>query len=137
MDWAISKGVALLFVPLGMRICIVYNAHPTGCSFYRLEMPNAYLGDNYTEFDYVCVDNIGNVNDEDLKTVDVWLFNRLWCQGTLEQIRNVYKALTAFGAKVILDLDDYWVLEAGHLFEDQKGAHRRQRHVAKDPRPMG
>jgi hypothetical protein len=52
-----------------MRICIVYNAHPTGCSFYRLEMPNAYLGDNYTEFDYVCVDNIANVKDEDLKTV--------------------------------------------------------------------
>jgi glycosyltransferase involved in cell wall biosynthesis len=98
-----------------MRICIVYNAHPTGCSFYRLEMPNAYLGDNYTEFDYVCVDNIANVNDEDLKTVDIWLFNRLWCQGTLDQIRGVYKALTAFGAKVILDLDDYWVLESGHI----------------------
>jgi glycosyltransferase involved in cell wall biosynthesis len=98
-----------------MRICIVYNAHPTGCSFYRLEMPNAYLGDNYTEFDYVCVDNIANVKDEDLKTVDVWLFNRLWCQGTLEQIRKVYEALTAFGAKVILDLDDYWVLESGHI----------------------
>ena len=98
-----------------MRICIVYNAHPTGCSFYRLEMPNAYLGDNYTEFDYVCVDNIANVKDEDLKTVDVWLFNRLWCQGTLDQIRKVYEALTAFGAKVILDLDDYWVLESGHI----------------------
>ena len=54
-----------------MRICIVYNAHPTGCSFYRLEMPNAYLGDNYTEFDYVCVDNIANVNDEDLRAVDI------------------------------------------------------------------
>ena len=78
-------------------------------------MPNAYLGDNYTEFDYVCVDNIANVKDEDLKTVDVWLFNRLWCQGTLEQIRKVYEALTAFGAKVILDLDDYWVLESGHI----------------------
>ena len=61
----------------------MYNAHPTGCSFYRLEMPNAYLGDNFTEFAYVCVDNIGNVNDEDLKIVDIWLFNRLWCQGTL------------------------------------------------------
>jgi glycosyltransferase involved in cell wall biosynthesis len=111
--------MALLFYFCAMRICIVYNAHPTGCSFYRLEMPNAYLGDNYTEFDYVCVDNIANVKNEDLQTVDVWLFNRLWCQGTLDQIRSVYKFLTAFGAKVILDLDDYWVLESGHIMYRQ------------------
>ena len=87
-----------------MKICIVYNAHPTGCSYYRLEMPNAYLGDNYPEFDYVCVENITTISDEGLKSIDLFLFSRLWVQGTLEQVANVYKALTQFGAKIILDL---------------------------------
>jgi len=107
--------MAALLIFTAMKICIVYNAHPTGCSFYRLEMPNAYLGDNYPEFDYVCVENITNISDEGLRSIDLFLFSRLWCQGTMEQVENVYKALTQFGAKVILDLDDYWVLESGHI----------------------
>jgi len=107
--------MAALLIFTAMKICIVYNAHPTGCSYYRLEMPNAYLGDNYPEFDYVCVENITNISDEGLRSIDLFLFSRLWCQGTMEQVENVYKALTQFGAKVILDLDDYWVLESGHI----------------------
>jgi hypothetical protein len=78
-------------------------------------MPNAYVGDNYPEFDYVCVENITTISDEGLKSIDLFLFSRLWCQGTMEQVENVYKALTQYGAKVILDLDDYWVLESGHI----------------------
>ena len=68
-----------------MRICIVYNAHPTGCSFYRLEMPNAAVSDNYPEFDFVSVENIGTISDEQLQTIDLFLFNRTWVQGTIEQ----------------------------------------------------
>lgn len=107
-----------------MKICIVYNAHPTGCSYYRLEMPNAVVSDNYPEFDFVCVENIATITDEALESVDLFLFNRTWVQGTIDQVRNVYKALTSAGAKVILDMDDYWYLGTGHImykqYQDQK-----------------
>jgi len=99
-----------------MRICIVYNAHPTGCSFYRLEMPNAAVSDNYPEFDFVSVENIGTISDEQLQTIDLFLFNRTWVQGTIEQVQKVHKALTSNGAKIILDMDDYWELGTGHIY---------------------
>ncbi len=125
--------MAALLIFTAMKICIVYNAHPTGCSFYRLEMPNAYLGDNYPEFDYVCVENITTISDEGLKSIDLFLFSRLWCQGTMEQVENVYKALTQYGAKVILDLDDYWVLESGHImyrhYHESKLAEVIRKHI--------
>ncbi len=43
---------------------------------------------------------------------DLYNAEDIWA---MEQVENVYKALTQYGAKVILDLDDYWVLESGHI----------------------
>ena len=37
-----------------MRVCIVYNQHPTGCSYYRLEMPSSRVHEMFgTEAEFV------------------------------------------------------------------------------------
>jgi len=99
-----------------MKICIIYNVHPTGCSLYRLELPNAHLAENYPEFDFVSVGDLSTVGPAELATVDLFVVNRFWLHGTADLVKQVYEGLTAFGAKVLYDLDDYWVLESGHPF---------------------
>lgn len=99
-----------------MKICIVYNAHPTGCSLYRLELPNAHLAEKYPEFDFVSVADLATVSPAELSTVDLFVVNRFWLHGTPDLVQQVYEGLTAFGAKVLYDIDDYWVLESGHPF---------------------
>lgn len=100
----------------GMKICIIYNVHPTGCSLYRLELPSAHLSENYPEFDFVSVADLSAVSPAELSTVDLFVVNRFWVHATADLVQQVYEGLTAFGAKVVFDLDDYWVLESGHPF---------------------
>ena len=99
-----------------MKICLIYNVHPTGCSLYRLELPHAHLSEHYPEFDFVSVGDLSTVGPAELSTVDLFVVNRFWLHGTEALIKQVYEGLTAFGAKVVFDLDDYWVLESGHPF---------------------
>ena len=99
-----------------MRICIVYNAHPTGSSFYRLELPNSHVATTYPEIDFVSVEDISKIDDESLKTIDLFLISRVWVTAKPDVIQKVTAILREHGAKIILDLDDYWVLESGHSF---------------------
>lgn len=97
-----------------MRVCICYNVHPTGCSYYRLEMPNAYIADNYPDVDFVSTDNLLNLSKQQLEGIDIFLFNRYWLLGDAEDIVKMYDGLRQLGAKIVLDMDDFWSLESGH-----------------------
>lgn len=99
-----------------MRVCIVYNAHPTGSSFYRLELPNSHVATTHPEIDFVSVDDISKIDDESLRTIDLFLISRVWVTAPIEVIRSVTAVLKEHGARIILDIDDYWVLESGHSF---------------------
>lgn len=99
-----------------MKICIIYNVHPTGVSLYRLELPNAHISETYPEFDFVSVGDLSTVSPAELSTIDLFIVNRFWLHGTPDLVQQVYEGLTAFGAKVLYDIDDYWVLESGHPF---------------------
>jgi glycosyltransferase involved in cell wall biosynthesis len=99
-----------------MRICIVYNAHPTGSSFYRLELPNSHVATTHPDIDFVSVEDISKIDDASLRTIDLFLISRVWVTAPPEVIRKVTESLREYGAKIILDLDDYWVLESGHSF---------------------
>jgi len=100
-----------------MRICIVYNQHPTGCSYYRLEMPNAAVHDLCGGVvDFVSIDDIRRMEDDELKTIDLFIYNRTWIAGPLEAVEQVANILRQYGARIILDMDDYWHLGTGHSF---------------------
>lgn len=100
----------------GMKICLIYNVHPTGCSLYRLELPHAHLSENYPEFDFYSISDLTTAKPKDLASVDVFVVNRYWIHSAPEYVKQIADALRGYGAKLVLDLDDYWVLESGHPF---------------------
>jgi glycosyltransferase involved in cell wall biosynthesis len=77
-------------------------------------MPNAYIADNYPDVDFVSTNSLLDLTKEQLADIDIFLFNRYWLLGSNEDIETMYNGLKQLGAKVVLDMDDYWVLESGH-----------------------
>jgi len=100
-----------------MRVCIVYNQHPTGCSYYRLEMPSSRVHEMFgSEAEFVSIADVRTMSDEELRTIDVFLYNRTWIAGPIEAVKPVADILRQYGARIILDMDDYWHLGTGHSF---------------------
>jgi len=100
-----------------MRVCIVYNQHPTGCSYYRLEMPSSRVHEMFgTEAEFVSIADVRTMSDEELRTIDLFLYNRTWIAGPVDAVKPVADILRQYGAKIILDMDDYWHLGTGHSF---------------------
>ena len=53
-----------------MRVCIVYNQHPTGCSYYRLEMPSSRVHEMFgSEAEFVSIADVRTMSDEELRTI--------------------------------------------------------------------
>lgn len=102
-----------------MNICLYYNAHPTGVSFYRLELPHSRLHTLYGEHvSFFSVEKIQEMTTDELRIIDVFIINRTWA-AVLEAVEPVANILRQYGAKIILDMDDYWTLEPGHAFYDE------------------
>ena len=100
-----------------MRVCIVYNQHPTGCSYYRLEMPSSRVHEMFgNEAEFVSIADVRTMSDEELRTIDLFLYNRTWIAGPVDAVKPVADILRQYGAKIILDMDDYWHLGTGHSF---------------------
>ena len=95
----------------------MYNQHPTGCSYYRLEMPSSRVHEMFgEEAEFVSIADVRTMSAEELRTIDVFLYNRTWVAGPLDAVKPVADILRQYGAKIILDMDDYWHLGTGHSF---------------------
>lgn len=115
-----------------MKICIVYSPRPNGVSLFRLELPNGHISENYPgKFEFVATDTeqIKEVPIEEFESIDAYIFCRLWhhppahkTNGVdLSQIKEYADRLRRNGAKIILDVDDWWYLTSNHPFyADQK-----------------
>ena len=114
-----------------MRVCIVYNQHPTGCSYYRLEMPSSRVHEMFgSEAEFVSIADVRTMSDEELRTIDLFLYNRTWIAGPIEAVKPVADILRQYGAKIILDMYDYRDWET-----DRKSTRLNSSHSAKSRMP--
>jgi hypothetical protein len=92
-----------------VNILLVYNNQGSGSNFYRLEMPHHHLGENYEVRLWSVIDVF---EIEDLSKYDIVIFSRgISYEGRSKEIVEKIKPF----CKVVLDLDDYWVLGKGHI----------------------
>jgi hypothetical protein len=68
------------------------------------------------EAEFVSIADVRTMSAEELRTIDVFLYNRTWIAGPLDAVKPVADILRQYGAKIILDMDDYWHLGTGHSF---------------------
>jgi len=102
-----------------MNICLYYNSPATGVSLYRLEMPHAYYYKKYgQEVSFFSVEKIDQLTHEELSIIDIFIVNRTWA-AIEPAVEKVAEILRQYGAKIILDMDDYWALEPGHAFYEE------------------
>jgi len=95
-----------------MKILLVYNLGGAGSNFYRLEMPHHHLGENYPVELFSCA----NLDDIDFSKYDFVIFSRgIDYNGRTKEIAEEVKKHT----KLVLDLDDYWQLGAGHILHKE------------------
>lgn len=96
-----------------MQIGLIHNINSTGSALYRLEMPHAHLDNTYKGLSFYSAADPFKISDEGFKALDVILCSRMWGERP-EQIKWLRDKCTQFNVRLILDLDDYWVLESGH-----------------------
>ena len=107
----------------------IFHQEETGASLYRLAMPNLWLQkEKESEFLLTNFKQIPDIDHEEVKTVDVFLISRNLHIDEDDKIREVFDYLRKYGAKIVLDYDDYWVLPSDHHmyqhYKDQKLPHR-------------
>jgi len=68
------------------------------------------------EAEFVSIADVRTMTPEELHSIDVFLYNRTWVAGSVDAVKAVADILRQYGAKIILDMDDYWHLGTGHSF---------------------
>ena len=80
-------------------------------------MPSSRVHEMFgSEAEFVSIADVRTMSDEELRTIDLFLYNRTWIAGPIEAVKPVADILRQYGAKIILDMDDYWHLGTGHSF---------------------
>ena len=97
-----------------MKILIITTTKQlTGLNYHRQIIPHNHLVANFDGYNVDYADSIDWVTDEQLKDYQIVSFLRL-IQGNIdEQIERIKRC----GCKVILDIDDYWVLHEKHALK--------------------
>lgn len=92
-----------------MRILAI-TMQNSAVGYHRLMMPIYYLEKSYAHFTDI-------LNDEILEQkFDIVIMNR-YCQTT--HINDLIAYRKKYGFKLIIDIDDYWILDPWHILKDQ------------------
>jgi len=96
-------------------ISTIYTQEESGAAFYRLNMPNAWMEDSSDLFEFRNFAGFDKIGDTNIVETDLFVITRVMDTKSVESVQEAAKALKQFGARVILDLDDYWVLNKDHV----------------------
>ena len=96
-------------------ISTIYTQEESGAAFYRLNMPNAWMEDSSDLFEFRNFAGFDKIGDTNIVETDLFVITRVMDTKSIESVQEAAKALKQFGARVILDLDDYWVLNKDHV----------------------
>lgn len=97
------------------KINILVNPNDrAGTGKFRCIDPHVTLQNNHPEDFFVEINqNIDFNNDEYLKKFQLFFFNRV-PGNNFAQAESIFDKIKSLGGKIILDLDDYWVLDKSH-----------------------
>ena len=79
----------------------------SGCGYHRLMLPVSFMPKEYGR-----ITDTVTENDFEINKFDIVFINRVWEKDNLFELRKKY------GFKLVVDVDDYWVLNADHLMFD-------------------
>ena len=79
----------------------------SGCGYHRLMLPVSFMEKEYGRI----TDHMTEENWEEIRP-DIVYINRTWDKDNLFELRKKY------GFKLVVDVDDYWFLNADHLMYD-------------------
>jgi glycosyltransferase involved in cell wall biosynthesis len=96
-----------------MKIGLIHNIQSTGSALYRLEMPHAHLDNTIKGLTFYSAPNPFSISPEGWDSLDVIISSRMWGNDDY-QIQLIRERCNQHNVRLILDLDDYWVLESGH-----------------------
>ncbi len=83
----------------------------SGCGYHRLMLPVSFMPKEYGRI-------TDTITEEELaeKKYDIVFINRVWDKDNLIELRKKY------GFKLVVDVDDYWILNHDHLMFDSFNA---------------
>lgn len=93
-----------------MNVLLITQKGLNGLNYHRQIVPHNHLQRVYREYKIDMVYNLNEVSDEQLKNYQIVSFLRIIDGSPKETIERAKK----FGAKVIIDIDDYWKLHSKH-----------------------
>ena len=100
-----------------MRIAYI-NSPSKGVDYHRLTKPLSLLTDWVTQYNTIPLDKVKEVD------ANVLIFNRAMIE---DEQYDIIKAFKRKGTKVIVDIDDYWVLPQHHLaYSHYKGGNTKK-----------
>jgi glycosyltransferase involved in cell wall biosynthesis len=84
------------------------GAKNDGCSYHRVFLPVAYMDKTRGKI-------TNNLNEDVFDGWDILLINRLIYNFSIEQLKSLKHK---FGFKFVVDMDDHWILNHGHILKD-------------------
>lgn len=96
-----------------MNIGLIHNIQSTGSALYRLEMPHAHLDNTERGLAFYSAANPFGITEQSWNALDILICSRMWGED-MAQIKHIRSLCDKHNVRLILDLDDYWVLESGH-----------------------
>jgi len=115
-----------------MNIGLIHNIQSTGSALYRLEMPHAHLDNNYKGMRFYSAPNPFGISYEGWEALDLLICSRMWAEEQ-SQIDLIRDRCDKHNVRLILDLDDYWVLESGHpmcwLYRSKQVTEKIRNHI--------
>lgn len=134
----LSYGVSIAKMKDGkIHIGTIYHQVESGAAIYRLLMPNQWLANKYPDEFLISNFRDGQIpilDNEFLQSIDIFLISRQVAIGDDDLIHGAFNTLRAYGAKVVLDYDDFWVLPSDHhlygLYKHEKIPERLTKNVA-------
>jgi glycosyltransferase involved in cell wall biosynthesis len=99
-----------------MKILLITDNRLTGLNYHRQLVPHSHLSKLYG-YEILIYNSLDNVSDEVLKDINIVSFLRIInIEGRTEEI---IKRAKKYGAKVIIDIDDYWILHKEHELRER------------------
>lgn len=107
------------------KILLITSQQVGGVGYHRILKPYAELKEERN--DILLTRSNAYVNQGH----DIVIFNRL-CGQTYEQERAIMNEAKICGQKVIVDIDDYWVLPNGHILEHHYAKNQTSKRIAQN-----
>jgi glycosyltransferase involved in cell wall biosynthesis len=96
-------------------VSTIYTQEESGSALYRLNMPNSYLEENSTDFQFVNYTGFEKIAEEGFYNTDIFVVSRVFDTRSVEAVAETKNNLKQCRAQIVLDLDDYWVLNKAHI----------------------